>query len=252
LGRTTGSEPAAPTFGKVIPNVPTCPDSYLVRPIYAGQHHEGGTARALQNKVGRVDRHLNVTGIGRRELVNTVAISFRMIRTPWARVVWGPRFASTPERPSGGSDSARSAEGRAEPSSLPRSLSPYRYRTSLALEPSRIHAGRPRRRAGTRVSSRTGPFVGASSVAAWCLPCSCSVRRAGGQPTHGQSRVVGQASEGRDATRLVAEHRHGSTLAAGAVPPVVDSHFQPGTRPACSTHLCISGPCASSRVLTLT
>ena len=29
------------------------------------------------------------------------------------------------------------------------------------------------------------------------------------------------------------------------------SHFHPGTRPACSTHLCISGPRASSRVFTL-
>jgi hypothetical protein len=31
-----------------------------------------------------------------------------------------------------------------------------------------------------------------------------------------------------------------------------DPHFQPGTRPACSNHLCISGPCASSSVVTLT
>jgi hypothetical protein len=31
-----------------------------------------------------------------------------------------------------------------------------------------------------------------------------------------------------------------------------DPHFQPRTRPACSIHLCISGPCASSRVFTLT
>ncbi|HET6712338.1 MAG TPA: helix-turn-helix transcriptional regulator [Actinomycetota bacterium] len=30
------------------------------------------------------------------------------------------------------------------------------------------------------------------------------------------------------------------------------SYFQPGTRPACSIHLCISGPCASSRVVSLT
>jgi hypothetical protein len=30
------------------------------------------------------------------------------------------------------------------------------------------------------------------------------------------------------------------------------SHFQPGTRPACSIHFCISGPCVSSRVATLT
>ena len=29
-------------------------------------------------------------------------------------------------------------------------------------------------------------------------------------------------------------------------------HFQPGTRLACSIHLCISGPCASSRVFSLT
>jgi hypothetical protein len=29
-------------------------------------------------------------------------------------------------------------------------------------------------------------------------------------------------------------------------------HFQPGTRPACSIHSCISGPSASSRVFTLT
>src|SRR6266540_3128966 len=33
---------------------------------------------------------------------------------------------------------------------------------------------------------------------------------------------------------------------------LVDPHFQPATRPACSIHLCISGPCASSRVFTLT
>jgi hypothetical protein len=33
---------------------------------------------------------------------------------------------------------------------------------------------------------------------------------------------------------------------------LADPHFQPGTRPACSIHLCISGPCASSRVFTLT
>ena len=33
---------------------------------------------------------------------------------------------------------------------------------------------------------------------------------------------------------------------------LVDPHFQPGTDPACSIHLCISGPCASSRVFTLT
>src|ERR687891_970405 len=33
---------------------------------------------------------------------------------------------------------------------------------------------------------------------------------------------------------------------------LVDPHFQPGTRPACSIHLCISGPFASSRVFTLT
>jgi hypothetical protein len=32
---------------------------------------------------------------------------------------------------------------------------------------------------------------------------------------------------------------------------LVDPHFQPGTRPACSIHLCISGPCASSRVVSL-
>ena len=31
-----------------------------------------------------------------------------------------------------------------------------------------------------------------------------------------------------------------------------EPHFQPGTRPACSIHLCISGPCASSRVVSLT
>jgi hypothetical protein len=36
------------------------------------------------------------------------------------------------------------------------------------------------------------------------------------------------------------------------VDAVVDLHFQPGTRPACSIHVCISGPCASSRVFTLT
>jgi hypothetical protein len=35
-------------------------------------------------------------------------------------------------------------------------------------------------------------------------------------------------------------------------PRLVDPHFQPGTRPACSTHLCISGPSASSSVFTLT
>ena len=33
---------------------------------------------------------------------------------------------------------------------------------------------------------------------------------------------------------------------------LLDPHFQPGTRPACSIHLCISGPCASSRVFTFT
>jgi hypothetical protein len=33
---------------------------------------------------------------------------------------------------------------------------------------------------------------------------------------------------------------------------LVDPHFQPGTRPACSIHLCISCPCASSRVFSLT
>ena len=32
----------------------------------------------------------------------------------------------------------------------------------------------------------------------------------------------------------------------------VDLIFQPGTRPACSIHLCISGPCASSMVVSLT
>jgi len=32
----------------------------------------------------------------------------------------------------------------------------------------------------------------------------------------------------------------------------LDPHFQPGTRPTCSIHLCISGPCTSSRVFTLT
>ena len=40
-------------------------------PIHAGQHHEGGRGRALQNKVGRVDCHLKChpnPGIRRREL----------------------------------------------------------------------------------------------------------------------------------------------------------------------------------------
>ena len=30
------------------------------------------------------------------------------------------------------------------------------------------------------------------------------------------------------------------------------AHFQPGTRPACSIHSCISGSCACSRVVSLT
>ena len=33
---------------------------------------------------------------------------------------------------------------------------------------------------------------------------------------------------------------------------LVGPHFQPGTRPACSIHFCMSGPCVSSSVLTLT
>jgi hypothetical protein len=41
-------------------------------------------------------------------------------------------------------------------------------------------------------------------------------------------------------------------FASGSACVISSGHFQPGTRPACSIHLRISGPCSSSRDFTLT
>ena len=46
--------------------------------------------------------------------------------------------------------------------------------------------------------------------------------------------------------------RHPGDLERDSRVLLLDPHFQPGTRAACAIHLCISGPCASSRVFTLT
>ena len=61
----------------------------------------------------------------------------------------------------------------------------------------------------------------------------------------------GTTSAGRCSAAEGTSGRHASGLGRG-VSSARGPHFQPGTRPACSIHSCISGPCASSRVFTLT
>jgi hypothetical protein len=90
---------------------------------------------------------------------------------------------------------------------------------------------------------------------AWTAPIVC----APGAGIHWAHARVGQetfphtrAFEGSGLPPL----RHGSGRRSlrgsrWVAPRLVMLHFQPGTRPACSIHLCISGPCASSRVVSL-
>ncbi len=83
---------------------------------------------------------------------------------------------------------------------------------------------------------------------------------AGGSATSSRRRSAGwysmtsgcgTTSAGRCSAAEGTSGRQASGLGRG-VSSARGPYFQPGTRPACSIHLCISGPCASSMVVSLT